>query len=358
MQEGIHQTKLSTCEPVLLILAPSFQNVVVKNYRRMARRQLIRFVAIVVIFWVIFVVLRLPTPTPAPHQRTPTGTTDKKRERNRTHPRTVERINNHETTLPPPTVEVSLPPPTLIEADVHSLDSTTRPTTKTNFDSLHWNMVVEAIRHSWDSYKKFAWGYDEYRPLTMKGFNWGEDGKGIGVMMIDALDTLLLAHMHREANEVMDYIKENVTFRQDIKVSMFETTIRVLGGLLSAYQRTKRRDLLNHAKDLGDRLLPAFNTTSGIPNNYVNLLTGVHEGALWNGGNAILSEFGSLQLEFRTLSRLTRNPRYDRVATRAFMAIKGDLHQRVLPPQLQGTRCQREAQRVLGPLGTRTTSTC
>jgi mannosyl-oligosaccharide alpha-1,2-mannosidase len=140
--------------------------------------------------------------------------------------------------------------------------------------------------------------------------------------MIDALDTLLLAEIDDEADAVVQWIDQKLSYDQDIKVSVFETTIRVLGGLISAYQKTGKAPLIRQAVDLGKRLAKAFETPSGVPDNYVNLRTGAHEGAAWNGGAAILSELGSLQMEFRALSDISGDKFFDNVAQRAIAAIK------------------------------------
>ena len=61
---------------------------------------------------------------------------------------------------------------------------------------------------------------------------------------------------------------------------MFETTIRVLGGLISGHVLLSRDSptlphydgqLLRYAVDLADRLLPAFDTPSGLPTLFINL---------------------------------------------------------------------------------------
>ena len=58
---------------------------------------------------------------------------------------------------------------------------------------------------------------------------------------------------------------------QDINTSVFETTIRELGGLLSAYELDGDVIFLQKATQLADRLLCAFNTPTGIPHTTVNL---------------------------------------------------------------------------------------
>jgi mannosyl-oligosaccharide alpha-1,2-mannosidase len=226
----------------------------------------------------------------------------------------------------PPLLGASQQPPVLAEAEIpvkpkedNSAPGVSQaPTTE---DTQRLAQTKHALYHSWQGYRKNAFGKDEFLPLSNTARNWG-NGDGIGVTMIDALDTLLLAGFHKEANEVMDYIEAHIHYDQDIKVSVFETTIRVLGGLLSAHQLTGREGLKRQAVDLGNRLLRAFDTPTGVPDNYVNLRTGHHEGAGWNGGLAILSELGSLQMEFRVLSDITGDPKYDKTALRAVEAIR------------------------------------
>ena len=186
--------------------------------------------------------------------------------------------------------------------------------------------VVDTIKFSWNTYKDNAWGYDEYFPGTARSGkvrNWtpasGKPPKShpVGATIIDALDTLILAGLHDEADEAIGWIRDRVNYTQvDGDVSVFETTIRILGGLLSSYQLKPNPTLLEHAKELADRLYPVFkDSRRGIPDNYVNLKTGQHHGAGWNSGAGILSEFGSLQLEFRTLSHLTGDPKYNKAVT-------------------------------------------
>jgi mannosyl-oligosaccharide alpha-1,2-mannosidase len=92
--------------------------------------------------------------------------------------------------------------------------------------------------------------------------------------------------------------------------SVFELTIRYLGGFLSAYALTKDELYLQKAEDIGSRLVKAFDTSSGIPNALVNLHTGHGEKFGWVRCNcAILSEMGTMQLEFDYLSVITKDPK-------------------------------------------------
>jgi hypothetical protein len=90
--------------------------------------------------------------------------------------------------------------------------------------------------------------------------------------------------------------------------------IRLLGGLLSSYQMTGDPKLLALADDLGTRLLPAFDSPTGLPYVDVNLRTGKASGTESNPAEA-----GTLLLDYGTLSRLTGKPVYYEKAKRALV---------------------------------------
>src|SRR5439155_11036741 len=134
-------------------------------------------------------------------------------------------------------------------------------------------------------------------------------------------DTMILMGLNderlkKEATATRDYIAKNLSFDQDIEVKNFEITIRMLGGLLSSYQLTGDKRLLALADDLGTRLLPAFNSATGMPYMYVNLKTGATRGAVSNP-----AEIGTLLIEFGTLSKLTKKPEYYTKAKRALTEL-------------------------------------
>src|SRR4051812_30229618 len=103
---------------------------------------------------------------------------------------------------------------------------------------------------------------------------------------VDALDTMLLMGLKEEAETTKKYIIANLSFDKDIYVQNFEITIRLLGGLLSGYQLTGDKRLLALAEDLGNRLLPVFDSPTGLPYRFVNLKTGKVRGAETNPAEA------------------------------------------------------------------------
>ena len=65
------------------------------------------------------------------------------------------------------------------------------------------------------------------------------------------------------------------------------------------------------AKHAADKLLPAFNSPTGIPFALVNLKTGLIQNYHWTTNrNVILSEYGTMSLEFNYLSDVTGEPIY------------------------------------------------
>jgi mannosidase alpha-like ER degradation enhancer 2 len=165
--------------------------------------------------------------------------------------------------------------------------------------------LAERVRaeflHSWRAYERYAWGHDELKPLSKTPRDWY--GPSLQMTPVDALDTLLLLGLKDEAEKAKALIVEKLSFDQDVEVKNFEVTIRLLGGLLSGYQMTGDPRLLRLAEDLGTRLLPVFNSPTGMPYMYVNLKTGKTSGARSNP-----AEIGTLLLEFGTLARLTHKP--------------------------------------------------
>jgi mannosidase alpha-like ER degradation enhancer 2 len=133
---------------------------------------------------------------------------------------------------------------------------------------------------------------------------------------VDALDTMILMGLKTEADETRALIVKNLSFDKDVYVKNFEITIRLLGGLLSSYQLTGDKRLLTLAQDLGRRLLPAFDSPTGIPYMYVNLKTGKVRGPVTNPAEA-----GTLLIEFGTLSKLTRQPVFYDKAKRALVEV-------------------------------------
>jgi mannosidase alpha-like ER degradation enhancer 2 len=176
--------------------------------------------------------------------------------------------------------------------------------------------VRDAARESWQAYERYAWGHDELKPRSRTAHDW--HAQTLLMTPVDSLDTLLLMGLDAEAARARGLIVERLAFDHDIEVKNFEITIRILGGLLASYQMTGDARLLGLAEDLGTRLLPAFESPTGMPYMFVNLKTGKTRGARSNP-----AEIGTLVLEFGTLSRVTGKPVYFDRAKRALVALYG-----------------------------------
>src|SRR6266581_4714531 len=161
--------------------------------------------------------------------------------------------------------------------------------------------VKTEFLHAWRNYERYAWGHDALRPLSKTPHDWYS--QSLLMTPVDALDTLILMKLDAEAAKAKALIVNELSFDRDIYVKNFEITIRLLGGLLSSYQLTGDKRLLQLAEDLGARLLPAFNSLTGLPYVYVNLHTGQVRDPVTNP-----AETGTLLLEFGTLSKLTGKP--------------------------------------------------
>jgi len=172
--------------------------------------------------------------------------------------------------------------------------------------------VKTEFLHAWHNYERYAWGHDALRPLSKTPHDWY--GQSLLMTPVDALDTLILMKLDSEAAKTKALISKDLSFDRDIYVKNFEVTIRLLGGLLSSYQLTGDQRLLQLAEDLGNRLLPAFNSPTGLPYVYVNLRTGQARDPVTNP-----AETGTLLLEFGTLSKLTGRPEFYDKAKRALV---------------------------------------
>ncbi|HEX7720693.1 MAG TPA: glycoside hydrolase family 47 protein [Pyrinomonadaceae bacterium] len=168
--------------------------------------------------------------------------------------------------------------------------------------------------HAWNGYKQYAWGHDDLKPLTKSYHDWYAEP--LLMTPVDALDTMILMGLNGEAKSTREYIATHLSFNKDIDVQNFEITIRLLGGLLSSYEMTGDRRLLNLAEDLGNRLLPVFNSPTGLPYRYVNLKSGAVRGNVTNPAEA-----GTLLIEFGTLARLTHRQIFYDKAKRALVEI-------------------------------------
>ena len=176
------------------------------------------------------------------------------------------------------------------------------------------NEVKQEFLHAWNGYKKYAWGHDELLPLTKSYKDWYKESLLLTPM--DAFGTMEIMGLSEEAKEDKELILSKLSFDKNISVQVFEINIRLLGGLLSAYQLDSDKRFLDLAIDLANRLLPAFDSPTGMPYRYVNLKTGATSDSISNP-----AEIGTLILEWGTLSKITGNNIYYQKAKRALEEV-------------------------------------
>ncbi len=103
--------------------------------------------------------------------------------------------------------------------------------------------IIDAFKHAWKEYKSSAWGMDEVKPISHTSSTWFN----LGLTIVDSLDTIWLMGLDEEYNEARGWVENGLNLAQNKDVNLFEVTIRVLGGLLSAYHLTQDNLFLNKA---------------------------------------------------------------------------------------------------------------
>ncbi|KAH7722125.1 Protein MANS-2 a [Aphelenchoides avenae] len=173
--------------------------------------------------------------------------------------------------------------------------------------------IKEMMRFAWSGYRNYSWGANELKPISKTSHSQSIfGGADMAATIVDAADTLWIMGLKDEYEQARDFIKANFSINKATgTLSVFETTIRFVGGLLSLHGLTKEDFYINKAKEVADVLLPAFNTPSGIAKSLVTPSSKSSNNYGWaQSGSSILAEFGSLHLEFMYLSELTGNPIY------------------------------------------------
>ncbi len=196
-------------------------------------------------------------------------------------------------------------------------------------DNVRRDEIVKAMKDAFGSYKKFAWGLDE---LIYKQGEVGGDNNlgGVSATLVDSLDTLYLMGLKEEFDEALQYLKQDGSSLRNIiegkqkvleqRMSLFEFNIRILGGLLSVHDLTGDKDVLMLADSLAEIIIPAFSTSSGVPHGTLCFKNGTYSCEPSNP-QAILAEFGTMHLEWATLSERTKNPVYEKYTNHVFKIV-------------------------------------
>lgn len=196
---------------------------------------------------------------------------------------------------------------TLAQSDIYSNNEARR------------NKIKEMTLHAWNSYKLHAWGKNELRPITKTSYDDGIFGKySTGLTIVDSMDTLYLMNLTAEYEHGRNWIANSFCLDEvDQKINVFETNIRFVGGFLSLFALTGDALYKDKARYVADKLLPAFETPTGIPYRDVNFKTGEADGT-----SCLLSEYGTLSLEFVYLTYITGDGKYKKVIDRLYDYLK------------------------------------
>jgi len=167
--------------------------------------------------------------------------------------------------------------------------------------------VRDAAIKSWSTYSEYAWGKDQVLPQSLRGV---DTFNGWGATLVDSLGTLWIMDLKKEFKQAVRMVgKIDWAKSTSRDCSLFETNIRYLGGLLSAYDLSGEKALLQKAAELGEMLYAAFDTPNNLPANAFDFKA-VQEGLLVASKREASAAVGTLSLEFTRLSQLTGDPKF------------------------------------------------
>lgn len=175
------------------------------------------------------------------------------------------------------------------------------------------NEVRKTFKQSYNAYKKYAWLKDELTPVT--GGSKNTFG-GWGATLVDSLDTLWIMGYYDEFKAATAAVVQlDWSDTQETAINIFETTIRYLGGLLSAYDLSGDILLLRKAQELGEILYHGFDTPNRLPPFWLNFEE-VRTGQMVAGTNDASASPASLCVELTRLSQLTGDAKFYDAADR------------------------------------------
>ena len=186
--------------------------------------------------------------------------------------------------------------------------------------------IRATFERCWQSYRKHAWMKDELSPISGgSSDNFG----GWAANLVDNLDNLWIMGLQADFNDALAAAADiDLSKSTSETVNVFETTIRHLGGFLSAYDVSGDKRALTKATEFGDMLLKAFDTPNRMP-----ITRWKPQDALSSPQEAdkvvLVAEIGSLTMEFTRLSQVTGDPKwYDAVdrITQVFAAQQSRTH--------------------------------
>ncbi|KAJ1304572.1 hypothetical protein OPQ81_005714 [Rhizoctonia solani] len=177
--------------------------------------------------------------------------------------------------------------------------------------------AIHLFTSAYEDYRLYAWGHDSLAPLSKR---YVDDRNGWGATIVDAMSTMKVMGLDDLFGEAVEF-SSKIDFsrsKTSDKVSLFETTIRYLGGLISAYELGGKKDqaLLDRSRELGDKLAHAWVGLNDFPYNNLDFSTDVP--VVEQSGIAVA---GTLILEWAKLAEYTGNKTYLGLAEKSMRRI-------------------------------------
>lgn len=189
-------------------------------------------------------------------------------------------------------------------------------------DKTRAQKVKIAFHEAWIGYKKCAFGLDFLRPISCKGSDW----LNASLTLIDSLDTLWILGFTKDFDDAVTWLENN--FDYSSKGPVFELIIRVIGGLMSAYQLSGRQSLLDIASNYASQLLIAFDTPTHLPMPNIDMTSGKASTWGWAPRSTFLAHSGSLSPELMTLAQHANNYQFRNTSDRIldFFFTRNNFH--------------------------------
>ena len=177
-----------------------------------------------------------------------------------------------------------------------------------NLQESRRRKVREIFVGDWEAYRKYAWLKDALMPIS-GGFR--DQFSGWAATLVDSLDTLWILGLREEFDEAVEAVAQ-IDFGQSTspRVNIFETNIRYLGGLIAAYDLSKREMLLAKAIELGDLIYAGFNTEHRMPVDFIDFNAAKTGEGLIAEDSVVSASPGTLSLELTRLSQITGDSKY------------------------------------------------
>ncbi|KAJ3988366.1 glycoside hydrolase family 47 protein [Lentinula detonsa] len=192
--------------------------------------------------------------------------------------------------------------------------------------------VKDIFLQSYNAYSQFAFGHDSLLPVSK---SFVDDRNGWGATIADALGTM--SSSQDLFDQALDFVSK-VDFRESntpSSVSLFETTIRYVGGMISAYELSGKQHqiLVQQAQQLVDKMVFSWvEPNQTIPFGEIFFSNNTPIVAVNN-----VAEAGTLDVEWSRVTLYTGNQTYTKLSegsVRTIANLAHDLKTLGLPPQL------------------------